>query len=79
MICTTCFTRMDACADCHEKYIEAQDIIISGQRKEIEALKVQIAAMRRCEICKHFHNNYHDAPCVSCAHTTELPKWELAK
>jgi len=46
MICTKCFTRMDACADCHEKYIEAQDVIISGQRKEIEAKDKEIARLR---------------------------------
>jgi hypothetical protein len=77
------------CADCgilygaeikaKDKYIEAQDVIISGQRKEVEALKEQIAAMRRCEICKYYDNNYHDAPCVGCADKTSLPRWELAK
>jgi hypothetical protein len=40
---------MDACADCHdaeieakEKYIEAQDVIISGQRKDIERLRAAL-------------------------------------
>ena len=70
--CNYCYTRLDSCADCHAAELAAKD-------KEIEDLKAQIAAMRQCEICKHYDGNYHDAPCVSCACTTDLPKWELAK
>ena len=89
-ICQTCFTRANACLDCYEKKldkaealtvyaIETRDAELAAKDKEIETLKAQIAAMRRCEICKHYDNNYHDAPCVCCADKTDLPKWELDK
>jgi hypothetical protein len=55
----------------------AQDIV--AYSAEIARLKAQIGAMRRCEICKHYDNNYHTAPCIICARTTDLQKWELAK
>jgi len=70
--CQKCCTRFDACETCKDAELAAKD-------KEIEALKAQIAAMKCCEICKHYDNNYHDAPCVSCANTTDLQKWELEK
>lgn len=51
--CNYCYTRLDACESCHkaelaakEKYIESQDVIISGQRKEIEAKNKEIARLR---------------------------------
>jgi len=72
MSCTKCFTRCEGCTDCHAAEIEAKD-------KEIEALKAQIAAMRRCEICKHWDTDCDSAPCVGCADKTDLPRWELAK
>ncbi len=52
--CTVCSNRADACADCHEaklaakeKYIEAQDVIISGQRKEIARLEAEIVELKK--------------------------------
>ena len=38
-----------------------------------------VEKMKCCEICKHYDNNYHDAPCSGCADKTNLPKWELNK
>jgi hypothetical protein len=70
--CTECFSRLDACESCMDAELAAKD-------KEIEGLKAQIAAMRTCEICKHYLTFSYDAPCVSCADKTDLPKWELAK
>ena len=70
--CQKCFTRFDACETCLAAELSAKD-------KEIEALKAQIAAMRRCEICKHYETNYNDAPCSGCADKTDLPKWDLRK
>jgi hypothetical protein len=55
------------------------DAELAAKDKEIEGLKAQIAAMRTCEICKHYLTFSYDAPCVSCADKTDLPKWELAK
>ena len=52
---------------------------LAAKDKEIETLKAQIAAMKCCEICKHYDNFAHDAPCVCCADKTDLPKWELDK
>jgi len=69
--CNYCYTRLDACADCHAAELAAKD-------KEIEALKAQIAAMKECENCKHYDNKSIDVPCVSCADKTDLPNWELA-
>jgi len=67
--CQKCCTRFDACETCKDAELAAKD-------KEIEALKAQIAAMRRCEICKHYDTIYH---CSGCADKTNLPKWELDK
>jgi hypothetical protein len=47
MICTKCFTRMDACADCHEAELSAKDKEIEGLRAEIERIKREIR-----EACK---------------------------
>ena len=52
---------------------------LAAKDKEIETLKAQIAAMKCCEICKHYDNNHYDAPCVVCANTTDMPKWEVNK
>jgi hypothetical protein len=59
--------------------IETRDAELIANDEEIESLKAQIAAMRRCEICKHYANDYLDAKCVGCADKTSLPKWELAR
>jgi predicted oxidoreductase len=58
---------------------EALEVVMADEAIEIEALKAKIEVMKKCEICKHYDNNYRDAPCVSCADKTDLPKWELAK
>ena len=55
----------------------AQDIV--AYSAEIARLKAQIAAMQECENCKHYYNKSIDVPCLSCAFTTDLPKWELEK
>jgi len=70
--CSECFARLDGCQECMDAELAAKD-------KEIEALKAQIAAMRRCEICKHWDADCDGAPCVDCADKTDPPKWELAK
>jgi len=67
--CQKCCTRFEACETCKDAELAAKD-------KEIEALKAQNAAMRRCEICKHYDTIYH---CSGCADKTNLPKWELNK
>jgi len=71
----------------HREEIEELKIDLSVQwgrndalGKEIEGLKAQIAAMRRCEICKHWDNDFSISNhCINCANTTTLPNWELAK
>jgi hypothetical protein len=70
--CQKCCTRFEACETCKDAELAAKD-------KEIAELKAQIAAMRTCEICKHWDTDCHDAPCASCASTTDLPNWGLAK
>ena len=54
--CQKCFTRFEGCVDCHaaelaakDKYIEAQDVIISGQRKEIED---SVQKLKCCGNCR---------------------------
>jgi hypothetical protein len=71
--CNYCYTRLDSCADCHAAELAAKD-------KEIERLKAQIAAMRRCKICVHWDNDFSISDhCINCANTTTLPNWELAE
>ena len=69
--CQKCFTRFDACESCKDAELAAKD-------KEIETLKAQIAAMRKCEICKHYDTFAHDAPCSGCADKTDLPSLTLS-
>jgi NMD protein affecting ribosome stability and mRNA decay len=38
-----------------------------------------VEKMKCCETCKNYETNHYDAPCVVCANTTDLPKWELEK
>ena len=44
---------------------------------DVIELEVEVEKMKRCEICKHYDTNHYAAPCVVCANTTDLPKWEL--
>ena len=44
-----------------------------------EHLKM-VEKMKCRETCKHYDTNVQrGAPCVVCANTTDLPKWELKK
>jgi hypothetical protein len=54
--------------------IETRDAELIAKDKEIEVLKA-----RMCETCTHYATSGIDVPCLSCAFTTDLPKWELAK
>jgi hypothetical protein len=76
------------CNDCFEKsHIAIAAKINTRKNEEIEAkdaeiarMRAEIAAMRRCEICKHYDAIWVGRnPCIGCADTTNLPKWELAK
>jgi hypothetical protein len=73
-LCDKCCTRFDACSDCHaaelaakDKYIEVQDVIISGQRKEIARLR---AALQ--EIAGFDCACFEDDSCAACLTTLAL-------
>ena len=46
MICTICFTRFDACSECHAQEIAKRDAEIAALKDTITSLRIHLAVIR---------------------------------
>ena len=68
MICTKCFTRFDACSECHDKEI-------AKRAAEIARLSEQIEQMRCCGNCKFEMNGCDKYACYGKDRDRRI--WEI--